>query len=383
MELPLAQVETEPGGNRVMGAGGRKLRWQAMRALAGLILSASLAVAQELPAPNALPQPPAGQPSLGAPEPLGAPAAAAPGPDAAAPIFNPNPIELPRDPGQNGWAEAINPYVVPAAAPTSDFWYVILEAQVVRPFVKNALSATLTFPDGSTNTISPPSASLQWTGSPYLEVGYRLADSLGQFSLSYRFLYSDGTENVTDINGVPYQLRSEVVLNYGDFDYGTVPYMIYPHWFLQARLGVRLADLYFNTRAVSATDNQFDSNNFFGGGPHARLDLWRNFGVIPGLALFGRLDGAVVVGQIRQNYTEDITTPGGPLSGSFVIRRTQSVLVFLVQAGLMYTPPRAPNTHYSIGYQYEEWRDVGEIDNYPAVGNYLSNGAFFRAVIDF
>lgn len=370
-----------------MSGGGGKWRIAGMLVAAALMLSGTRASAQEAPPPPSLPQQPSSPPTLGAPEPLMAPAPAGPGP--ATPVENPvagllpPPLTEPADPGPNGWGP--DPYGTPfGESQTSDFWFVDFEVQIVRPFVKNALVGTVVFPNGSTNTISPPSAPLSWTGAPYFEVGYRLPNSLGQFTLSYRFLYSQGTQNVLDINAVPYSLDSHAIVNFGDFDYGTVPYMIYPHWFLQARIGLRLADLYFDTRAVSATNNQFDSNNFFSGGPHTRLELWRRFALVPGLSMFGRLDGAVVVGQITQHYNQALTSPDGTTDqGAFYIHKTQTVPILIVQAGISYTPPRMSNLHLSTGYQYEEWWDVGEIDNYPSRGAFLSNGLFLRAVLDF
>src|SRR5262249_25732060 len=147
--------------------------------------------------------------------------------------------------------------------------------------------------------LSIPTTKLPWTASPIFEVGYRLPDSLGFFAGNYRFVVAEGTETRT-IDGMPFDLRTRLNLNQFDLDYGSSPYSPEPRYILVWRFGLRVADAFYDSRASNPALTQQGSNDFVGAGPHARLDLERQLPLVPGLSLFGRLDGAVLVGQIHQ-----------------------------------------------------------------------------------
>ena len=53
------------------------------------------------------------------------------------------------------------------------------------------------------------------------------------------------------------------------------------------------------------------SNDFTGAGPHARLDLSRHARLLPGLALFGRIDGTLAVGRVSQKIRDEVANPDG------------------------------------------------------------------------
>src|SRR5262249_55093255 len=129
--------------------------------------------------------------------------------------------------------------------------------------------------------------------------------------------------------------------------------------------------------------------NFFGAGPHARLDVERRLDLMPGVALFGRLDGAVLIGQVQQRFRETVGADDFLLTSVNTIRRTQSVPVLNVQTGLSYTPQGMKNLHFSTGYTYEHYFYVGNlgIDNngspFGSHGEFWSQGWFLRGQIDF
>src|SRR5262249_47258534 len=155
-------------------------------------------------------------------------------------------------------------------------------------------------PLGSGNSLNVPTARLGWTVSPLFEVGYRLPDSLGFFALNYRFFDTDGHQTL-DINGEPFDVKSRLSVNMWDLDYGTAPYLFAPGWQIGWRIGIRMLDVFYDARIADGVTQQA-SNSFFGAGPHARLDLQRNFGVVPGLGVFTSLDGAVIVGHTRETF---------------------------------------------------------------------------------
>src|SRR5262249_1598328 len=144
----------------------------------------------------------------------------------------------------------------------------------------------------------------------------------------------------------------------------------------------------FDSRASQDGFTQQASNNFFGAGPHARLDVERRLDLMPGLALFGRLDGAVVIGQVQQRFRAEVGGDGGVMTDVVSQRRTQSVPVLNVQAGLSYTPWGFNNLHFTTGYTYEHYWYVGRI-GIDSAGNisgsraeFWSQGWFLRGQID-
>src|SRR5262249_20831269 len=137
------------------------------------------------------------------------------------------------------------------------------------------------------------------------------------------------------------------------------------------------------SRAAGLFAEQRTSNNFVGAGPHAGLEVARCL-PLPGLALFGRLDGAVLVGDVTQSYEEVLTFgPGSQLGGATRVESTQGVPVLGVKAGLSWTPYTANGRwlRFDFGYEFEQWWRVGE-----AAGSHATltmQGLFFRGQFDF
>ncbi len=142
--------------------------------------------------------------------------------------------------------------------------------------------------------------------------------------------------------------------------------------------------MFFDNQAVSALQTLYASNTFYGAGPHVRMDLRRHVGLLPGLDLFGRADLTVLVGQIHQRFREVDGDPSiSTTEGTFVQRKTQTVPVFNLQAGLSYTPPRLSNWLFTAGYEFEEWWFVGQVDGLDSRGQFSTNGIFMRANVTF
>jgi hypothetical protein len=345
-----------------MAAKARGLLVGALLALAG----AGTALGQGTPLPPApvpvVPGPPAVTiappvPAPGAPLPAVTPPPPPPPPSPLTytpPPPPPGPF-VTGDPGRDGWG----PCGPPSAPPG---WFFETELQFIRPVLKNRLSSDAPLLTGA--PLRVPSADLDWTVSPRFEVGHRLPDSAGYFALGYRFLTDEGrtTTAFADLPGVPFAVRTRLALNEVDFDYGTSPYSPLPRYDISWRAGVRFADVFFDSRASTDSLSEQASNDLVGGGPHARLDLERHLAFAPGLSLFGRLDGAVIIGQITQRFREQLTVfDGVVLTDELSRRRSQAVPVLTVQAGLTYTPCSAPFLHFAGGYQYEHWWFLGQL----------------------
>jgi hypothetical protein len=337
-----------------------------------------------VPAPMS-PVPPAPAPPMLArpiPVPPAAPAPAvtpSPGPLGLVPALPPAAPLGPADPGPDGWG----PYGPPSAP---DGYFASVELQILKPVFRNHLASDSTLVVGDNLTV--PSASLNWAASPELQLGYRMPDGLGYFALAYRFLVSDGTQAI-NVNDIATPLRSRLDLNSAQLDYGTTPLVVAPRFSIDWRVGIRVADVFYDTAFSNDALSQQIGSNFVGAGPHARLNALYEINTIPGLALFGRLDGALLIGQINQHYRQSVTEDGSAVSAEQERRRTQSVPVLNVQAGLTYTPPFMQNLHVTTGYTFENYWYLAQLGLNPdgtfptSRGELTTQGWFLRARIDF
>ena len=277
-------------------------------------------------------------------------------------------------PGVNGWG----PYGAPSPKPA---FFLGIDLDVSKPVFKNQLSGTVMFPDGSTDSVHAPQTPLDWTGSPRIEIGYVLPDSLGEFVLGYRLYVTDGTGVLPSDFG-DFAVKSRLSMNVVDFDYSSARYSPAPRWDMRWTIGARLATVYYDTAIDNGYFAQSQSNYFYGAGPHAAGEIERQLGILPSFGFFVKGDASVLVGQITQNFNEEfVDNNGNIVSGSSQQRQTQSVPVLNLQAGLHYNPANMPFLHFTLGYQFEQWFSVGRVDN--SRGDLTTQGAFLRGEFDF
>jgi hypothetical protein len=259
------------------------------------------------------------------------------------------------------------------------------DLQILKPHLKAALANPVTLPPfGVTEMVQPPTTALNWTVAPRIEAGYFIPGGLGLFAASYRFLISDGNATAIAQDGTPFGLRSRLDVNQFAFDYGTLPWAFAPRWDVSGRLGIGLADVFFDNLAVSDLRTFRAADNFLGAGPHVRGDLRHHFGLLPGLDLMARADLLVLVGQSRQRFTDHAVNFDGSTSEVSIMQKfTDTVPVLTVQAGLTYTPPGLNNWHFSTGYQFEEWWFIGKIEGHSPREQFYTNGLFLRTAVEF
>jgi hypothetical protein len=162
-----------------------------------------------------------------------------------------------------------------------------------------------------------------------------------------------------------------------------MPYSFAPRWFMSGRLGMAAAAVFFDNQAVSAAQTLDASNFFWGAGPHLRADVWREFNLLPGLALFIQPDLMVLVGRVQQHYREGVTLDGSTAAASFFLRKTQTVPVLTFRTGLSYTPRDLSQWRFIVGYEFEDWWFVGQLPGQPSRGQFYTNGVFLRALVSF
>src|SRR5262249_34321109 len=131
----------------------------------------------------------------------------------------PDPIPAPTGPfGSGGPAPGPAPVVRPVCPPTG--WYAALNLNLVGIHISNGLTAPVAL-GGFVDTIQLPTAQFDWTGSPGLEIGYRFDQGLGEVSLAYRSLVTEGTENFLGADGSGFFLKSRLNMNVVDLDYAS------------------------------------------------------------------------------------------------------------------------------------------------------------------
>jgi hypothetical protein len=343
------------------------------------LVAAVLGAGSLLPAGSrAFAQGPVPPPVLGQPVPV--PNAAPPLPPPPPPPPPPSPY-FPADPGRDGWG----PVGVPSLPGTPFF---NTELQFVGAHINNRLTGTVTLPDGTTDTVAVPGTSLGWTVMPTFVLGVRLPDSLGEFSVGYRFLIADGSSTSVGID-TALTLHERLALNVIDLDYASTPYSPAPRWTLKWRVGARIADIYFDNRAgfelapIGEVASQRSSNYIFAGGPHAGGDVERQLAFLPELSLFGRLDAGTVIGQLRQNFAEHVLTDlnGNAVDAFSTQKGTQSPVTLSLQAGLVYKPQYLENFRLIGGYSFERWWNLGKLGDSRA--DLTIQGVFFRGELDF
>jgi hypothetical protein len=230
------------------------------------------------------------------------------------------------------------------------------------------------------NEVTLPSAPLDWTGGPRVELGYRFPQGFGEALVSYRSLVTEGQtiRPNFDVDGGRVLLNSRLNVNVVDLDYGSREYSLGPHWEMQWRVGARLASVYFDSRATAVVLEQRTSNDFFGAGPHLLLDLRRGLRW-PGWGFYGRLEGAAVVGRIDQAFEESfLFLDGVQVGGATDQHQTQAVPVVHTQVGLTWDPPWASHwLRFVGGYEFEGWYYLGWVN--ASRGDMTVQGAFFRA----
>jgi hypothetical protein len=295
------------------------------------------------------------------------------------------------------------PRLDPPPLPPPGF-FTDLDLGIVDPHVKNKLLNTVTINPAAPDFVRVPSAQLDWTVAPRVDLGVRLPSGYGEIIFGYRFLSSHGSDTVLGEDG-PEALRSRLDINEWDLDYANREWSLWPHCDMRWRFGLRLQSVYFDSNiaepfAVAAAGsgifpgqtNGFGaatSNRYVGFGPHWGLELdqrWDKYG----LALYSKADGWLGLGRLRQGFTEDstIVTPAGiPLSASTVTNTSQVVPTLTVEAGVRWQPQGWHYTYFYAGYTYEYYWNVGRdsstFEPFPSRGTVWDQGILLRVEVNF
>jgi hypothetical protein len=280
-------------------------------------------------------------------------------------------------------------------------WFAGLEIGIDGVHIKNHITGTVFFtpiaiPDFALPrqpvvelppimaTIFLPVAELDVAGAPKIDLGYRFADHFGEVILSYRAIYSEGRASSPEFVFVGDDgfLRSRLEINVVDLDYASWQFAVGNSWDMKWRVGVRFANVFFDSDAFNDFLAQRVSNNFWGVGPHVGLELWRHFRD-PGLAFYTKAETAALIGQVRQHFSEAFPIETGFIdSVTNTVSGDQVVPVVKFQAGLSWEPAfGCHRLRFTGGYEIESWWDVGRAGGSNA--DILVQGGFLRAEWNF
>jgi hypothetical protein len=275
----------------------------------------------------------------------------------------------------------------PVAAPG---FFTNVELFFLRPHLNSHLSDSFPVSPTQVDTVNMQiSGPLGTTVSPRFEVGYRLPEQLGEFLLAYRFEMLERTNTPSESLSEKNRLNMNLI----DLDWGNHhPFGLQiPGWDIRPNIGVRIGTIYFDTRQEfggplfnpAGVIEQRATSNFVGAGPETGLEGFREV-LTPGLALYGKVSGAFLFGEMHQTFSETTIGPGGILSGSSGLSGQVLVPNLTVQAGISYTVPEWNYCRILFGYVWEEFWQIGRVNGLlNNNGDLLNRGLFLRAEINF
>jgi hypothetical protein len=245
---------------------------------------------------------------------------------------------------------------------------------------------------GTPTTVQLPTASLGLTAIPRIGIGYRFQE-MGELTLSYQGMFGQGREVLPNFDALGAgSLRSRLNMSVVDFDWAGSENSLGPLWDMKWRFGVRYANIFFDSQAQGAQIlDERTSNIFNGAGVRAGLDLHRALPV-PGLSLFGKIEGSFLVGPVSQSFEETVRESNGTIVSGVgnsthhvnqdAFTNTATPLILILEGGFSYVPSDWGHwLRLSAVYHFEQWWAMG----IPLTGDGLLtvNGIFFKAELNF
>jgi hypothetical protein len=277
----------------------------------------------------------------------------------------------------------------PVLAPPG--WFANVEVGVIAPHFKNQIQGDVRVGDVVT-TIHVPGASLDWAPAPRFEFGYRLPRGFGQFLATYQFLGTQGQGDLNSDLGVAH-LKSRLTQSVLNVEYANARLLpntsfLGEGWLIGGHIGVQVLSIYYDARSDQrglggTLTGQQTTNYLVGAGPHAQLDVWRRL-PFPGLAFYGAAEASNIYDFMEQSFTETILAPGAaPAGGTIRGNLTQGVAGLGGRLGFSWAPPSNRCLRFFLGYQLNQWWQVGRNGANNSNGALTEHGIFFRGEFTF
>ena len=192
--------------------------------------------------------------------------------------------------------------------------------------------------------------------------------------IAYRHLGTTGSGSVPDTNG-PIGLNSRFAFDIIDLDYNSRELSTWlwgPQWDMKWSLGLRQMFLFYGLQGAqpfgqASAGNGIAfaqaTNNVYGIGPHAALELNHRLGD-SGWSLYTRVDAGAVFSNVWDQWNTVSTTlgPNGqPLRGQTNSFGHQMIPMINWRAGVTWKPAPTSGTRVFVGYQYEVFWDLNRL----------------------
>ncbi len=186
-----------------------------------------------------------------------------------------------------------------------------------------------------------------------------------------------------------------------DLSYVSQPLAFRPGWDLRAGGGFRTMTLYFNSNvqavnlpatAVGSPLTERETNSFYGFGGWGFFEVERQVLSLPGLSVFGRLEGMDIFSRITQSFTETLFAGPGAANPTASVRNYGGVGVSELRGilGLSYVVPSWHYSRFMLGYQYEAFFQIGRMTSFGPIvtvpddrASLNLNGIYLRAEFNF
>ncbi len=249
--------------------------------------------------------------------------------------------------------------------------FVNVEPDIVGVHFRNQFHIAVPVNAVRTDTVQFPGPRLDDALSMRVEAGWRLEDGWGDLLVGYRFLCTQGgngeTAAATGVGSA--QNSGRLALNSFDFAYQSHEFALGPDWDMRWRTGIRTTFFYYDARlalaepaaGVGALLGEGERNYFVGIGPLLALELsWKT--PLPGLAVFGRIDGGLQFGHISQTGAEILAGSAGATEFESTGGWEVTVLSLSEEAGLSYTLPDWNYSRLMLGFHYETYFQLGRLN---------------------
>jgi hypothetical protein len=249
---------------------------------------------------------------------------------------------------------------------------------------------------GATDQVALGRTPLDASVAQRFEFGYRFPDNWGSCSLGYGFLATRGQEvsatSADDVIQAPANKVGRFVYNMVDLTYGSREYSLESLCNMRWGVGSRMLYLFFDNRGTflnpgpdpGSVLEQSETNFVRGYGFWAYLDLEREMGH-SGISAFLRLEGTDLFARNHQTYAE--TVAGSPQSFGSSFHGSVSLSLLREVVGVSYTLPNWNHSRLLLGYQYEQFFQIGRLSSASGVpdtrGSLDAHGVFLRAEFNF
>jgi hypothetical protein len=280
-------------------------------------------------------------------------------------------------------------------------WFVGGEIQVLKsnllPQSSGSVQNSAQKARNTSTNVQLPSASLDWTVSPRVFLGYRLPSGFGEFMVAYRHLGTQGSGMTPGQSG-PLGLSTRFAFDIIDLDYASREFCLGTNYNLKWTLGLRSLFLFFDSEATQSSGQAGagngltqarQSNNMYGIGPHLALEVTRRIRET-NFSLYGWVDAAGTYDFTNEGFSTQSATlgPNGrPLFGQNSAFGHQATPMINGRVGLTWQPGPTSPSRIFVGYQYEVIWDLDRVPNdsatvsgnSPSLGQFWDQGIVFQA----